>query len=115
MHELSIALGIIDVAAEELRRQGGGLIVAVHLKIGALSGVVKEALQSAFELAREETVLGQSTLLIEDVPVTLLCPQCACEQPATSLTELSCQQCGSFSSSIVRGRELEITAMEIES
>lgn len=115
MHELSIALGIIDVAAEELRRRGGGLIVAVHLKIGALSGVVKEALQSAFELAREETLLERSTLVIEDVPVTLLCPTCACEQPAESIIEMRCQCCGAFSSEIVRGRDLEITAMEIES
>jgi hydrogenase nickel incorporation protein HypA/HybF len=115
MHELSIALGIIDVAAEELDRQGGGTVVAVHLKIGAYSGVVKQALHSAFELARENSVLAQSQLLIVEVPVTVLCPRCACEQAVESLPELRCCQCGEFGSEIVKGRELEIVALEIES
>ena len=43
MHELSIALSILDLAAEEAGRRGGR-VVAVHLKLGPLSGVVKEAL-----------------------------------------------------------------------
>ncbi len=115
MHELSIALGIIDVAAEELERHAGSAIVAVHLKVGALSGVVKEALQSAFELAREGSVLEQSSLVIQDVPVALFCPQCQCEQPVESLQDMCCQACGTYSSDIVKGRELEIVAMEIES
>ena len=115
MHELSIAMGIIDVAGEELERHGGGAIVAVYLKIGALSGVVKEALQSAFELAAEGSVLEQASLVIEDVPVALNCPECGSEQPVESLQDLRCGKCGTYSSEIVKGRELEIVAMEIES
>ncbi len=115
MHELSIALGIIDVAAEELERQGGGEVVAVHLKIGALSGVVKEALQSAFELAREGSVLKGAGLLFEEVPVAVFCAECNSEQAVVSPYEMRCLNCGTYTSNIVRGRELEIVAMEIES
>jgi hydrogenase nickel incorporation protein HypA/HybF len=115
MHELSIALGIIDVAAEELTRQGGGTIVAVHLKVGAVAGVVKRALQSAFELAREGSALEHASLLIEDVPLVVFCPDCRCEQPVASPFEMRCSECGAFGSDIVSGRELEIVAMEIES
>ncbi len=50
MHELSIALSILDVAAEEAERQGNARVVAIHLRLGPLSGVVKGALLSAFEL-----------------------------------------------------------------
>ena len=59
MHELSIALSIVDMAAEEAERQGGR-VVAVHLKLGPLSGVVKAALLSAYELAREGSPLPDS-------------------------------------------------------
>ena len=41
MHELSIAMSILDVAEEEAERQGGARVVAVHLKLGPLSGVVQ--------------------------------------------------------------------------
>jgi hydrogenase nickel incorporation protein HypA/HybF len=58
MHELSIALSIIDAACEEAERHAGARVVAVHLKLGPLSGVVKEALVSAYELAREGSPLG---------------------------------------------------------
>ncbi len=115
MHELSIAMSIVDIAAEELERQGGGAVVAVHLKLGPLSGVVKEALTSAFELAREGSPLENSTLEIEDVPIVVFCPQCQCEQPASSLQEMCCRTCGTLSPDIISGRELEIVAMEIES
>ena len=43
MHELSIAMSIVELAEEEAERRGVH-INAVHLKLGALSGVVKEAL-----------------------------------------------------------------------
>jgi hydrogenase nickel incorporation protein HypA/HybF len=59
MHELSIALSILDVATEEAARRSGR-VLAVHLKLGPLAGVVKEALLSAYDLAREGTPLGPS-------------------------------------------------------
>ena len=62
MHELSIALSIVDVAAEEAERQGGGRVVAVHLRLGRLSGVVKEALLASYELAREGSAVADSEL-----------------------------------------------------
>ena len=46
MHELSIAMGIVDLAQEEVDRRSGAKIKAVHLRLGLLSGVVKDALLS---------------------------------------------------------------------
>ena len=52
MHELSIAMSIVEMAEEESERRGGGHIQAVHLRLGLLSGVVKEALLSSYEMDR---------------------------------------------------------------
>ena len=59
MHELSIALSILDLAAEEAERHGGR-VAAVHLRLGPLAGVVKDALVSAYDLAREGTPLARA-------------------------------------------------------
>ena len=112
MHELSIALSIVDAAAEEAERQGGGRVVAVHLKLGLLCGVVKEALTSAFELAREGSPLADCELIVEEVPVVAYCPACAAERPVASIQQLSCPDCGAPMPEVRRGRELEVVALE---
>src|SRR5207248_1799499 len=75
----SIALAILDLAAEEAGRRGGR-VVAVHLRLGPLSGVVKEALLSAYDLAREGTDCAAAALVVEEVPVVAWCPACAAER-----------------------------------
>lgn len=114
MHELSIAMSIIDIAREESRARGDAVILAVHVKVGRMSGVVIDALQSAFEIAREETLLADAKLVIEDVPVKVHCPKCDSEQLADSIQSLCCGLCGTISPNITQGCELEVVAMELE-
>src|SRR3954465_415871 len=113
MHELSIALSILDMAAEEGGRHGGR-VAAVHLRLGPLSGVVKDALVSAYDLARTDTPLAGADLIVEEVPVVAYCSACAAEQPLATIHELCCPVCGTPTPTIVRGRELEVTALELE-
>src|SRR5262245_8292263 len=113
MHELSIALSILDLAGEEAERRGGR-VVAVHLKLGPLAGVVKDALLSAYDLAREGTYLAGAELVIKDVPIATWCPACAAER-SPPFPELCCPQCGTPTPKVLHGRELEVVALEIES
>lgn len=114
MHELSIALSIIEGAEEEVQRQGGGRVCVVHLKLGPLSGVVKDALLFSYELACEGTPLCGSALHIEDVPVRIYCPVCAAEREPVSIQRLACAQCGSPAHQVTQGDELEVTALELQ-
>ena len=113
MHELSIAISLVDLAAEELDRQGAPRAHAIHLRLGPLSGVGKEALISAYDLACEHTPLAGSRLVIEEVPVEIFCPECQRERPVESVQDMRCQVCGTPSAQVIRGRELELLAMEI--
>lgn len=113
MHELSIALSILDVVEEEAERRGDVRVEAIHLKLGPLSGVVKEALLSAFELASEDTAFARCSLVIEDVPVSIHCPQCNAERPIRSLQSFYCPDCGTPGTEVVHGRELQVSALEL--
>ena len=66
MHELSIAMNIIEIAEEELSRHNGERVRAVHLRLGSLCGVATEALQFSFGLACQGTSAEGSRLVIED-------------------------------------------------
>ncbi len=113
MHELSIAMSIVELAEEEAELRGVQ-VNAVHLKLGALSGVVKEALLSCYEMACENTPLQGSVLLVEDVPVVIFCPSCQAQRPLTSMQLFCCPECGTPCAEIVRGKELEVVALEIQ-
>jgi len=65
MHELSIAMSLVDLAQEEAARGGAG-VQSVHIRVGRLAGVVKDALISSYEMAGFETSLQGSQLVIED-------------------------------------------------
>jgi hydrogenase nickel incorporation protein HypA/HybF len=113
MHELSIAMSIVDMAQEEMQRRHLQ-VEAVHLELGALSGVVKEALLSSYEIACDDTPLEGSRLVIKDIPVEVFCG--TCKQPKTlkSMIWFRCPDCGAATPEILHGKELVITALELK-
>lgn len=113
MHELSIALGIVDLACEELNRLGAARVEAVHLRLGLLAGVVKEALLFSFQAAATGTPLAGARLQIEDVPVTVWCVPCSAERRLAVVARRRCPVCDAVTPEVVRGEELELVALEI--
>ena len=109
MHELSIAMSIIEGASQEAMSRGAAKVEVVHLKLGALSGVVKDALLFSYELACEGTLLSGSQLLIEDVPVVVYCSNCAEEKTLDGIQRFCCPTCGTLTPDIVRGKRIRIS------
>lgn len=115
MHELSIALSIIDLVQDEVQSQEGIQVDAVHVKVGQLSGIVKDALVSSYEIACLHTSLEGTRLVIEEVPVIVNCPQCHAPRQVHSAQSCCCAVCGTATADIVQGRELMVTALEVRS
>jgi hydrogenase nickel incorporation protein HypA/HybF len=113
MHELSIAVSLIDAACEEAERLGNVRVAVLHLRLGALSGVVKDALEFSFDLAAEGTVIAGARLEIEEIPVVVFCPACRAERELPGLQSFRCPVCGGETADLVRGRELELVSMEV--
>jgi len=113
MHELSIAMSIVDMATEEADRRGAH-VSAVHLKLGLLSGVVADALLSSYEMACYDTPLKGSRLVIEEVPIVVYCPKCEAQRTLSSMQWFCCPECGTPTGDVVHGKELEVVALEIE-
>ncbi len=113
MHELSIAMGIVDAATDEAQRRGV-VVSAVHLRLGALSGVVKDALLFSYEVACQDTPLAGSRLIVEEVPVVVFCPQCNDTRALTSVQLFVCPECSTPTMDVRQGKELEVFALEVE-
>src|ERR1044072_5506063 len=113
MHEMSIALSIVEGASEEALRHHGSKVSAVRLRLGQLSGVVKEALLFSYDLACEGTILAGSSLDIEEIPATVFCRSCNAERTLLSIQDFSCPVCHTPTAEVLRGRELLITGLEL--
>jgi hydrogenase nickel incorporation protein HypA/HybF len=106
-------MDLLDGVQQTATRDGIERILAVHVRIGALSGIAPDALRFSWELATAGTVAADSALRIEDVPLVVFCETCAAERAPRAASGLVCPSCGSACPTIVRGRELQLVAMEV--
>ncbi len=113
MHELSIAHSIVQAVAEIALESNIEHIDAVHLQIGLLSGVVKDALLFSYDVVAEGTCLEGSHLVIEELPVVIFCETCQAEQKLESIQRFRCPVCDTPSADIRQGKELEIIGIEV--
>jgi len=112
MHEVSIVTNALEIALEQMHRQGASRIHSVTLRIGELSGVVPEALTFAFKAVTAGTPAETARLVVEAVPVRCYCSRCGGEfHPADMI--FRCPSCGQISGDIRCGRELELTSLEV--
>jgi hydrogenase nickel incorporation protein HypA/HybF len=113
MHELSIAIDLVELACQEISTRGDARVAVIHLRVGALAGVVKEALLFSFEAASTGTAVSGARLQIEDVPVTVWCPVCAARRQLDRLSHRRCPICDGVTPTIVGGDDLELVGFEL--
>jgi hydrogenase nickel incorporation protein HypA/HybF len=114
MHEVSIAHTIVLIAEDYARRNGANNITKVGLRIGEFSGVVPEALETAFEVAKRDTIAKDAQLKIVKVPVIAFCQNCQCEFEVVDIYGIaSCPQCAALSHDLKQGQELDVSYLEV--
>ncbi len=103
----------LDQVLEKTREAGAGRVHAIRLRIGALSGVVPDALQFAFEALADGTPAQGARLIIEDVPARFWCVTCRREFAAARMFA-ECPGCHRPSGELRAGREMELTSLEVD-
>ena len=103
----------LSVALDQAQQAGASRVHVIRLRIGALSGVVPDALEFAFEALAPGTAAENAKLAIEQVPARFWCAGCAREfQSDDMLAE--CPGCHALSGDIRAGREMEVASLEID-
>ncbi len=113
MHELSIMHSAMEMALEQAHRAKAARICVITMRVGALSGVVPDALRFAYESLARGTMAEGSELRIQDAPAVYFCPACVRDFQAGDIFA-ECPACGRPSGELKAGREIELTSMEIE-
>lgn len=113
MHELSIAMSVLEAAQREAALHGNAGLRKIALRVGELSAVDPEALRFGFEMMTRATRFEQVELELDFIPRTNRCSDCGSEFHVTDL-RFECPLCGSGKTSFARGDELEIAYLELE-
>ena len=112
MHELSVIASLLDFLEDQMREHKAQRVTLVKLRIGQLSGIVPELLQSAFEVYRKGTAVEHAHLDVEIVPIKVHCRTCRADSPMED--DYSCSSCGSRDLEIQEGREIIVEKIELE-
>jgi hydrogenase nickel incorporation protein HypA/HybF len=113
MHELSIMQSALSIALEQAEQAGATRVHSIRLRIGALSGVVPDALEFAFEALTPGTAAADASLAIERVPARFWCATCKREFQADDMFA-ECPECHALSGEIRAGREMEVASLEVD-
>lgn len=113
MHELSIAVNIVEIAEEKAKAENAQVIKEIELEVGELSGVVFDALDFALNSAIKDSMLESVVIKIYKIPGQAQCKQCM-HQYNTDDYFSTCPQCGDFQTEIIKGKELRVKSIIIE-
>jgi hydrogenase nickel incorporation protein HypA/HybF len=112
VHELSIAINIVEIASDEVKKAGGIHAEEIVLEIGSLSGVEIDALEFAWQEAVKDSVLKDAKCLIETVPGVAKCLTCNKKFALEYLYGL-CPLCNDISKEVEQGKEIRIKSLTI--
>jgi hydrogenase nickel incorporation protein HypA/HybF len=120
MHELSIAHNILDIIDETFSgnkrfkdKNRYKKLHEVKIQIGELVAVVPESLKFCYECLIEDTPYVNSKLIIEILPVSLMCKNCKYKFK-TKKYFFTCPRCQSTDLEVIQGNELKIVYLDVD-
>ena len=114
MHELSIVMGILDIARKEATKAGAQTVEEIELDIGTLSTVDMDAFDFAWQQGVKDTLLADTRTTINRIEGLARCMDCEIEFPVNEVYD-PCPACGGHLLEILRGKELRVKSLLVHS
>jgi hydrogenase nickel incorporation protein HypA/HybF len=113
MHELSIAMSIVDIVEDYAKKAKANKVKQLDLEIGTQSGVVDEALKFAMDEAFKGNVLEGAEVKIHKVQAEAKCDACGHVFPVDELFS-PCPKCSQIRNELVKGKELNVKKIIVD-
>lgn len=110
MHELSVVMGIIEIAEQQARAANADVIEEIELDIGTLSGIEIAALDFAWNQAVKQTMLHHTVKKINSISALAKCMDCDAEFVIEKYYD-ACPFCGEHLLDIIKGKELRVKTL----
>ena len=113
MHEMSIALSLVEQLQRLAEQHHATSISELEVQCGVMRQVVPEALELAFTAAAMETIAAGATLKIIEEPLVVRCRQCGTEF-AAEIDDYACSGCKLADVEILAGRDIVLKSVTCE-
>ncbi len=113
MHEMSIAMNIVEIVTETVKNNHAEKVNSIDLDIGDLSGILIDSLTFCFDAASKGTPVEGAVLNINEIDGTGKCLDCNQEFPVKVFLT-TCPFCNSLSTNIIQGKELSIKSINVD-
>ena len=113
MHEYSIVQSLLNSCEENAQQNDATKVTRVVVKIGVMSGVEPDLLQTAFDTFKEQTMCETAEFIINVQPVLIKCLDCG-EESTLKQHEYACLKCESVNIEILDGEEMYLMQLELE-
>jgi hydrogenase nickel incorporation protein HypA/HybF len=114
MHEYSLISALMRELEQRRLAEGADRLLAIRLEVGEFAGVEPELLRSAFRQLTAGTWLEQTTIELHAVPLSARCDGCGHEFPVRRF-QFVCPSCCATAVTVVRGEELMLESIQMES
>jgi hydrogenase nickel incorporation protein HypA/HybF len=113
MHEYSIVQSLLESCEEHAKQNEAKEVTKVVVKIGVLSGVEPELLETAFNTFKEKTICHNALFVMNVQDIVIECLDCQ-----TTLTlskrEFTCPKCQSINIDVKEGEDMYLMSLEME-
>ena len=113
MHEMGIAMQIMNIAIQSLPPEEGIRVKSIRLRVGKLTAIVPQSLKFCMEVVTKDTPAEGVALEFDEVPVRVACDACG-EETEIERPPFQCGSCGSDKVEIIAGREMVVESIEVE-
>ena len=113
MHEYSIVQSLLESCEEHAKSNDEKKVTKVVVKIGVLSGVEPELLQTAFDAFKEQTVCNDAQFIINVQQIEIFCNKCNTNSTLQK-NEFACPKCESVDLKVTDGEDMYLMSLEFE-
>jgi hydrogenase nickel incorporation protein HypA/HybF len=113
MHEYSIVQSLLDACEENAVKNEATKVTKVVVKIGVMSGVEPELLETAFNTFKEKTICDGCEFIMNIQPVVVKCKDCLKSSTLKKL-EYTCPECESLNLDVTDGEDMVLMQLELE-
>lgn len=113
MHELSIAMSLVDIAKQEAKKRGAGAITEIELELGEFCGLDFECFNFSLNAVLAEQGMAHTKIVTHIIEAEMECEDCCLTFKPDSLFAV-CPICESSNTRLLKGEELRIKSLVID-
>ena len=113
MHEMTLAVGIIDLAVRTAEQNNAKKINSITVEAGALAGIIQDALEFCFTEAARNTIAENAVLKYVSIPAQAICGACGFHFPSQERVA-KCPKCDAFVFELSGGTELRVKDINVD-